>query len=85
MKVKELKRLIGDLPGDMEVILQKDEEGNGYSPLCHADSGAVYIPTESWSGEIYFLSWSAEDAGMNEDAWEATKKKPRVLVLCPLN
>jgi len=39
-----LKREIDNLPDDMEVILQKDGEGNGFSPLASADGDMVYIP-----------------------------------------
>ncbi len=38
MTVKELKKAIKDLPDDMECILQKDAEGNGYSPLSDVES-----------------------------------------------
>lgn len=48
MTVKELKEAIAELPDDMEVILQKDGEGNGYSPLSGADPNAVYIPNNVW-------------------------------------
>ena len=36
-----------------EVVLQKDSEGNGYSPLAGADPEAVYIPDSTWSGDVY--------------------------------
>ena len=32
MNIKELKELIKDLPNDMEIIIQKDSEWNGYHP-----------------------------------------------------
>ena len=41
MNVKNLKEAIANLPDEMEVILQKDSEGNGYSPLSGADADAV--------------------------------------------
>ena len=44
MNVKELKEAIANLPDEMEVVLQKDSEGNGYSPLSDVDTDAVYIP-----------------------------------------
>ena len=33
MNVKQLRLLLERLPDDMEIILQKDAEGNGFSPL----------------------------------------------------
>lgn len=37
MKVKELKKLLEDIPDNYLVILSKDSEGNGYSPLYTVD------------------------------------------------
>lgn len=34
MNVKELREVLADYPDDMEVIVQADAEGNGYSPLA---------------------------------------------------
>lgn len=85
MTVKELKEAIADLPDDMEVIIQKDAEGNEYSPLYVTDPGAVYIPDSTYSGEVLFLEWSAEIAGKPEDEWEEIKLKPKALILVPVN
>jgi hypothetical protein len=48
MNVKELKLALAGLPDDMEIILQKDGEGNDYSPLAETDTNAIYIPNTSW-------------------------------------
>ena len=69
----------------MEVVLQKDAEGNGYSPLAGVDPDAVYIPDSTWSGEVYSMEWSADDACMSDDEWEEIKSKPRALILWPVN
>lgn len=37
---------------DVYVVLQKDSEGNGYSPLNGVELG-YYIPNNTWSGEFY--------------------------------
>jgi len=85
MNVKELKESIKNLPDDMEVILQKDSEGNGYSPLYRVDPEAIYVPETTWYGDVYFLEWTAEDNCMEEEYWEELKKKPRSLILSPVN
>ena len=85
MTVKELKEAISNLPDEMEVVLQKDAEGNGYSPLAGADSDAVYIPDSTWSGEVYSMEWTADDACMSDDEWKEIKSKPRALILWPVN
>ena len=85
MNVKELKEAIANLPDDMEVIMQKDSEGNGYSPLYVADPDAVYVPETTWCGEVYSMGWTADDACMDENEWEELKTKPRALILAPIN
>jgi len=85
MTVKELKEAIANLPDEMEVVLQKDIEGNGYSPLYGADADAVYIPDSTWSGDVYSMKWTADDACMPDDEWEEIKSKPRTLILHPIN
>lgn len=85
MNVKELKEAIADLPDDMEVIMQKDAEGNGYSPLRGADPNAIYLPDSTYSGQVYSTKWSADDADASENEWKDMLKKPRVLVLFPIN
>lgn len=85
MTVKELKEAIANLPDEMEVVLQKDSEGNGYSPLAGADHDAVYIPDSTWSGDVYSMEWTADDACMSDEEWEEIKSKPRTLILYPVN
>jgi hypothetical protein len=85
MTVKELKEKLTNMPDDMQVILQKDSEGNGYSPLAGADNDAVYVPENSYSGEVYSMKWTADEADMSENEWEKIRKKPRALILYPTN
>ena len=76
MNIKELKEVIDKLPDDMEVILQKDSEGNGFSPLADCDTNCIYIKETDWSGEIAYCT---------DEEWEDIKVNPKVLVLCPMN
>lgn len=85
MTVKELKEAISNLPDEMEVVLQKDSEGNGYSPLSDVHPDAVYIPNSTWSGDVYSIDWTADDACMSEEEWKEIKSKPRTLILAPVN
>lgn len=83
--VKTLKALISNLPDDMIVILQKDSEGNGYSPLHHVDPDAFYVPENMRSGEAYSRTYSAVDCCMEEAEHAALMNGPRCLVLAPVN
>lgn len=85
MKVRELLEELADVDPEAEVILQKDAEGNGYSPLRGVDPDAVYEAHCSYAGEVYSLHWTAEEADMPKAAWEAMKKEPRCVVLHPVN
>jgi hypothetical protein len=85
MNVKELKEAIKDLPDDMQVFIQKDSEGNGYSPLEGADPYCIYIPDSTWSGEICSTNYTAEEMEMTEKEWAKFKKKKKSLVLFPVN
>jgi rubredoxin len=70
---------------DCEVIMQKDSEGNGYSPLCGI-AGGFYAANSSWSGDLYNVNWSCRDAGMEKEEWEEFKKNtPKVVVMYPIN
>ena len=85
MNIKQLKEVIVNLPDEMEVILQKDSEGNGYSPLSGVDGDAVYIPETTWYGKVYSMGWTADDACLSEEKWGNIKSKPRALILHPVN
>lgn len=85
MNVKELKEALAGLPDDMEIIMQKDSEGNGFSPLSGADPDGIYIAEESWCGEVYDADWSAADCCMDEDEWAELQAQPRALILYPVN
>lgn len=85
MNVKELLEALQGADPEAKVILQKDCEGNGYSPLQRADLEAVYIPDSPWSGDVYSLNWTADDADMDAEEWAYITSKPRCVVLAPVN
>lgn len=85
MLVKDLIEALNKLPQEALVIMQKDGEGNGYSPLAGVDGDAVYVPDSTWSGEVYSTGWSASDADMDDDEWAEMLKRPRCVVLAPTN
>jgi len=85
MRVKQLREILANLPDDMEVILQKDGEGNGYSPLVGYDTNCIYEPDTKWYGDVYQTSYSADDLDMDSDEWQEICSRPRCLVLEPIN
>lgn len=86
MTVKELIEQLQSMPQDSIVILQKDAEGNGYSPLSCADPDAVYEADSTWSGDVYCTNWTADEACKDEEEWEDFKRNtPACVVLAPVN
>lgn len=85
MRVSELIELLKSMPQDAEVILQKDAEGNGYSPLDAVDSDCIYVPDSTWSGYVYSAEWTADEACMDQDEWDELLAQPRSVVLAPIN
>ena len=85
MKIKDLLAVLEDADPDAEVILQKDAEGNGYSPLSGVDTNAVYVAENTWSGDVYSMDWTADDACKTNVEWAEIRANPRCVVLFPVN
>ncbi len=53
--VSELIEELQKLPGELQVILSKDAEGNLFSPICGSGnfySIGEYIPESTWAGDF---------------------------------
>lgn len=85
MKVHELIALLQTYDPELPVILQKDAEGNGYSPLDGADDDVVYQPENDWSGTVHTMSAGHDEACLDLDEWEELLKAGKCVVLWPLN
>lgn len=85
MKVKELIRELQMLDPEMECIIQKDSEGNGYSPLEGIDENCVYIAETTWCGDVYSTTWTPDEADMDPEDWAEILNQPRCVVLYPVN
>jgi hypothetical protein len=88
--VGELLDYLATQPRDRKVVLRKDAEGNGHSPLADAWE-AMYAAESTWSGETYVLPEELAElmAGDNEQGWSEDDGAPddaeRVVVLGPVN
>jgi hypothetical protein len=83
MKVKDLIRELKLLDPELDVILQKDSEGNGFRPLAGTDENCIYVPDTTYDGYVYDSTWTADDADMDEEEWQEILEKPRCVVLYP--
>ena len=79
-------------PRDRKIVLRKDAEGNGHSPLADAWE-AIYEPDSAYSGEVYPTpesiaamvgtgEWTQAD---EDDRHEPGDSAERVVVLGPVN
>jgi hypothetical protein len=46
----QLRSWLENVPDDTEIVMSKDAEGNGFSPLAEAEPDARYVPESTWSG-----------------------------------
>ena len=74
MTIKELIKQLESYPDYYEVIVSKDSEGNGFSPLASIYEG-LYIPETSWSGEFLYK----DESDINEDS--LCPSSPCVLII----
>lgn len=82
MTVNELIAELQKMDGDSRVIVSKDAEGNGFSPLSSANDGYLYEADTTWSGDIINI----EDENDYEDSdWDYITTLPAVVVLWPIN
>lgn len=88
--LRELKDLLNELPVELDnlvVILQKDAEGNDYSPLSGMDDNCTYTPDSTWSGEVHIYELTPElmKSGYAEEDAKRWDNSVRALVLFPIN
>lgn len=96
MTVGDLVDALADKPRDRLVIMAKDAEGNGYSPLSDV-SETMYLPDSTWSGETYptdefldaKLAVDMFGAAPDSEGWSEEDRAPadaiRVIELGPVN
>ena len=87
MTVKELRDALATMPDDLLVILQRDGEGNGYSPIAGADGdNNAYVADTTYSGHVRLRALTPEAIRRgytSEDV--APDVAPPCLVLYPTN
>lgn len=86
MTVGELIALLqAEDPGRL-VIVQKDGEGNGYSPLECLGYGK-YVPETTWRGEVFIESLTEEmrDMGYGDDDLTTDPSAVSALIIIPVS
>ena len=84
MKVRELIEMLKAVDGDREVIMQKDSEGNGYSPLADSWEGAYKAKT-TWYGYAGLEELTEKDIEQGYGEEDVIQDGVLALILCPTN
>lgn len=82
--VGDLLDYLATQPRDRKVVLSKDAEGNGYSPISDVDE-AMYAAENTWSGDVYMTPEQLAEQENPDDWNQAPEDAERVVLLCPIN
>lgn len=83
--VKQLREKLAEFPDDTPIVMSRDAEGNGYSPLSGAWP-AQYRAERTWSGEILAEGdeWNPDDYD-GENYADYLEGSDYVVLLGPVN
>ena len=85
MTIRELRRQLATIPNqDRLVILSKDAEGNGYSPLAGCEVGA-YAAETTWSGQAGLEALTDASRAQGYRDHDVVTDGVPALILCPIN
>ena len=84
MRVGALRASLEGVDDDMLVIIQKDAEGNDYSPLAMAEE-ARYVAERPWFGECYMTDEQVDADPNYTDEDKAPEGAVPCWVLVPVN
>jgi hypothetical protein len=84
MTVADLQAALATLPSNTLVVLAKDGEGNGFSPLTEAQN-ALYAADSTWSGEHYMTDEQRHATGEPAEYSQAPDDAVPALFLWPTN
>ena len=84
MTVRKLIKELGKLDPKRIVVMSRDAEGNGFSPLADVATGA-YTPDTTWSGEVHLeeLTDELREQGYTEE--DVREDGQKAVVLWPTN
>ena len=85
MTVRELIEQLQERDPDEVVILQKDAEGNGHSPLEDFSNCDTYLPESTRSGEVGFSALTPELVKEGYSKEDVICGGVPAVVLCPAN
>lgn len=79
--VGELKARLATLDDALLVVMSKDGEGNGFSPLADVDP-CEYLPEETWCGGVKF---PGGDVPPDLEDWDPATNVVNSICLWPTN
>ena len=84
MTVKELIEELKQLDETRIVVMSRDAEGNGYSPLSHFWTGAYRAET-TWMGDVGLEKLTAKDRKDGYGEEDVIDDGDPAVILCPVN
>lgn len=86
MTLNELRKQLDALnvPGHTPVILAKDAEGNGFSPVSNTEV-AMYAAETTWYGERYMTEEARQATRRPDEYAEPPEAAVRAVFLWPTN
>ena len=83
--VGELRDLLNGLDPDLIIVMSKDGEGNGFSPLAEAYE-AWYEADSTWSGNVIDADYlGVEEDAEDDEIQERLDAADKCVVLWPVN
>lgn len=83
----ELRKQLAELehlPDSTPLVMAKDAEGNGFSPLNDLEEG-MYLALTTWSGEHYLTEQQRQSKDCPDDYDEAPEEAVHAIFLWPVN
>lgn len=85
MTVRDLLEALEGIDPDRLVVMSKDSEGNGYSPLADVNPDNIYVADSTWSGDIWPGEYDSEWFDDQEDFETIKAEGVSAVVLWPTN
>lgn len=81
MKVKELIKILSELPEDNDVIIQQEQCMSEYAYIQGASEQIYFEDNFGKEDEIMEIEDDAEDGDLEEEEWIEAKQKLRVVMI----
>lgn len=82
MKVKHLIETLRFCDPELDIVLQKDPEGNGFYTSVYVDPNGVLV-RNGGDIDVYSSTWTHDEACLEKDEWDRLKSSNRCVIIAP--